>query len=216
MPLVYSVIARGSTVLCEHTAVANANANVLALRILETLSPEDDARVSYSQERYMFHCCVSDGIAYVVVAEEAFGRRIPFGFLEDVRTRFRVAYGDAVKDAAAYEYNAFSTVLAERMAFFSDPSADAINRVSVQVQEVKNIMVENIEKVLERGEKLTLLVDRTEVLQEGALTFRREARRVRTHMWWKDARLCVGGGVALVALLYFIVGLACGFTLKDC
>lgn len=33
-----------------------------------------------------------------------------------------------------------------------------------QVDEVKNIMSENIEKVLERGEKLDLLVDKTDNL----------------------------------------------------
>lgn len=34
-----------------------------------------------------------------------------------------------------------------------------------QVDEVKNIMVENIEKVLERGEKIELLVDKTDDLR---------------------------------------------------
>ena len=36
---------------------------------------------------------------------------------------------------------------------------------SVQVSEVKNIMVDNIEKVLERGEKIELLVDKTDNLR---------------------------------------------------
>jgi vesicle-associated membrane protein 72 len=35
----------------------------------------------------------------------------------------------------------------------------------VQVSEVKNIMVDNIEKVLERGEKIELLVDKTDNLR---------------------------------------------------
>lgn len=36
---------------------------------------------------------------------------------------------------------------------------------SRQVSEVKNIMVDNIEKVLERGEKIELLVDKTDNLR---------------------------------------------------
>ena len=35
----------------------------------------------------------------------------------------------------------------------------------LQVDEVKNIMVDNIEKVLERGEKIELLVDKTDNLR---------------------------------------------------
>ena len=38
-------------------------------------------------------------------------------------------------------------------------------RHGVQVSEVKNIMVDNIEKVLERGEKIELLVDKTDNLR---------------------------------------------------
>ena len=36
----------------------------------------------------------------------------------------------------------------------------------VQVDEVKNIMVDNIEKVLERGERIELLVDKSENLRD--------------------------------------------------
>jgi vesicle-associated membrane protein 7 len=102
------VVARGSTVLCEHTAIAStSNANILALRILEKMGPED-AMVSYSQEKHMFHCSTRDAITCMVVAEEAAGRRIPFGFLEDVRARFMSAYGDAVKDAVAVRARAWA------------------------------------------------------------------------------------------------------------
>ena len=59
----------------------------------------------------------------------------------------------------AYEYNTeFSRVLGERCRFFAtDPAADTLTRVQGELVEVKGIMIENIEKVLERGEKLDLL-----------------------------------------------------------
>ena len=38
-------------------------------------------------------------------------------------------------------------------------------RTCGQVDEVKNIMVDNIERVLERGEKIELLVDKTDNLR---------------------------------------------------
>ena len=44
-------------------------------------------------------------------------------------------------------------------------SARRVTRVYMQVDEVKNIMVDNIEKVLERGERIELLVDKTENLR---------------------------------------------------
>lgn len=61
-------------------------------------------------------------------------------------------YGATASRAAAYELNTeFAPVLAQRMEYFSqDSNADTINRVRGGVAEVKNIMIENIEKVTGR------------------------------------------------------------------
>ncbi len=77
------------------------------------------------------------------------GRRIPFAFLDDIKQRFISQYGSTAQHAAAYELNTeFAPVLAQRMDYFSnDPNADTINRVRGGINEVKNIMIENIEKV---------------------------------------------------------------------
>ena len=48
---------------------------------------------------------------------------------------------------------------------FSSSSLTLLALALVQVNEVKNVMVENIERVLERGEKIELLVDRTDDLR---------------------------------------------------
>ena len=70
---------------------------------------------------------------------QSFGRRIPFGFLEDIRQRFMAAYSGSCKAAVAYEYNTeFSRVLAERLRFFAtDPAADTISRVQGELLEVR-------------------------------------------------------------------------------
>ena len=80
---------------------------------------------------------------------QAFGRRIPFAFLEETQQKFFGTFGDAVHSAAAYEYEVqFSPVLRDRMDYWShDPSADVIGRVRGAVADVKSVMIENIEKV---------------------------------------------------------------------
>lgn len=62
--------------------------------------------------------------------------------------------------------------------------------------QVRSIMIENIEKVLERGERLDLLVDKTEHLQGEAFAFNRQAARLKREMWWqvRAARACCGVG----------------------
>jgi hypothetical protein len=70
---------------------------------------------------------------------QAAGRRIPFAFLEDVKTSFLSSYADSYQQAVAYELNApFSTVLAQRMTYFNnDPGADVIDRVRGEISQVR-------------------------------------------------------------------------------
>ena len=47
-------------------------------------------------------------------------------------------------------------------------------RVQSEIDQVKDIMVANIDVIIERGEKLELLVDKTEHLATNSVTFRFE------------------------------------------
>lgn len=157
MPILYALVARDTAVLAEYSASAG-NANSVARRILENLPTGPDAlhesRVSYSQDEHLFHVAVHGGTVYLCMADEAFGRRIPYAFLEDVRAAFTTAHSDEeVRDAIAYAFNAeFSRVLSRKMERYSThPTADTISRVRGEITDVKNVMIENIEKVLDRG-----------------------------------------------------------------
>ncbi|PRQ58055.1 putative Longin domain-containing protein [Rosa chinensis] len=84
-------------------------------------------------------------LAYCVVAVEALGRQVPIAFLEPIKEDFTKRYGVG-KAATAAEQGIWITKLAN---------------VKAQVSEVKGVMMESIEKVLDRGEKIELLVDKT-------------------------------------------------------
>ena len=60
--------------------------------------------------------------------------------------------------------------------------ARAVLQVRGQLNEVKDIMVENIEKVLQRGEKIELLVDKTEALSQSAKRFQTQSKSLKNVM----------------------------------
>jgi hypothetical protein len=66
--------------------------------------------------RYLFHYVSENGLVYLCMADEAFGRRVPFNFLEDISKRFKTTYGDRGRTAMAYSLNdEFARVLARQM-----------------------------------------------------------------------------------------------------
>ncbi|KAI8062655.1 synaptobrevin-domain-containing protein [Gongronella butleri] len=83
-------------------------------------------------------------------------------------------------------------------------------QVQQQVDEVVNIMQENIDKVMQRGERLDDLRGKTEDLQSTAGHFRRGANQVRKRMWWKDLKWKIIIGVTILVILGIIIGSVVG------
>jgi len=149
-----------------------------------------------------------------LVYVQAFGRRIPFSFLEDIRDRFRAAHGTHAATAAAYEFSeSFGPVLRERAAYFSDPKVDTVSRVRSEVEGLRDIMVDSIERVLERGERLELLVQKTENMSESAFVFKRGATQLKRTMWWKNAKTTSLVVALVIGLFYLLAAIICSPTL---
>ena len=91
---------------------------------------------------------------------------------------------------------------------------DAIGNVQQEIESVRGIMTENIERVLERGERIDLLVDKTDRLGVGAHDFRVRSRGLKRQMWWKNVKLMVLLTVVVVFLIYLFVGFGCGLPSK--
>jgi len=87
---------------------------------------------------------------------------------------------------------------------------DAIRNVQREMDGVREIMTENIERVLERGERIDLLVDKTDRLGGSAHDFRVRSRGLRRRMWWKNIKLMALLTVVVIFLVYLLVGMGCG------
>lgn len=218
MAILYTLVARGSVVLAEFSATST-NASSIAKQILEKITGTNDTNVSYSQDRYLFHVKRTDGLTVLCMADDTAGRRIPFTFLEDIHNRFVRTYGRAVLSAQAYAMNdEFSRVLSQQMEYYSnDPNADRINRLKGEMSQVRNVMIENIDKVLERGDRLELLVDKTANMQGNTFRFRKQTRRFRNTLWWRNVKLTIALIFLFLVAVYVILAFVChGMTLPSC
>ena len=67
-------------------------------------------------------------------------------------------------------------------------------------------------QVLERGERIELLVDKTDHLQSESFAFKRDARRMRQKMWWQNVRWMAALGAVVLAVIYVIIAIVCSPT----
>merc|ERR1719276_453145 len=124
-------------------------------------------------------------------------------------------YGSEAQTAIAFSMNEeFSPTIEQRMNFFNsneaDRSIDNIGQVKSQIDEVKDTMVQNIEKVLERGEKIELLVDKTDRLNQQAFRFEATGRNLARHMYWRRIRNIGICSIFGLIVLFILIAEGCG------
>lgn len=65
--------------------------------------------------------------------------------------------------------------------------------------------------MLERGEHIELLVDKTDSMHQQAFQFKKKSTQLKRAMWWKNTKLMILLTFIILVILYLIVCFACGF-----
>lgn len=210
MPILYAVIAHGNSVLAKYARCAG-NFSEVTEQIIGKISPEQP-KLTYSHGSYLFHYIYEDEIIYLCITEDDFDRSRAFAFLNEVKRRFKIAYGTRALTALPYAMNSeFSRVLATQMKHFSESrDVDKMSRVQGEIEELTEIMVQNIDSVANRGEKLELLVDKTANLTSASVTFRTTSKNLARSMCIKNVKITVIIILVMVVILYIIVSASCG------
>uniref|UniRef100_A0A1B0D7X6 Uncharacterized protein n=1 Tax=Phlebotomus papatasi TaxID=29031 RepID=A0A1B0D7X6_PHLPP len=66
-----------------------------------------------------------------------------------------------------------------------------LQQTQAQVDEVVGIMRVNVEKVLERDQKLSELDQRADALQHGASQFEQQAGKLKRKHWWANIKMMI-------------------------
>ncbi|XP_063219225.1 vesicle-associated membrane protein 2-like [Bacillus rossius redtenbacheri] len=80
-----------------------------------------------------------------------------------------------------------------------------LQQTQAQVDEVVDIMKTNVEKVLERDQKLSELDDRADALQQGASQFEQQAGKLKRKFWLQNLKMMIIMGVIGLVVLAIIV-----------
>ncbi|CAG9091870.1 hypothetical protein JYU34_009876 [Plutella xylostella] len=79
-------------------------------------------------------------------------------------------------------------------------------QTQAKVDEVVGIMRVNVEKVLERDQKLSELDNRADALQHGAEQFEQQAGKLKRKYWWQNMKMMlIIGAIGAVLLIIIIV-----------
>jgi len=93
----------------------------------------------------------------------------------------------------------------EKMSGTASKESDPLLRAKADVEQVRGIMQQNIEKVIERGDKIEDLQANSEALAQNAQTFQRSSKQIHKQMYWKNMKLTIIIVVVVLVILAIII-----------
>ncbi|KAG2377986.1 hypothetical protein C9374_008608 [Naegleria lovaniensis] len=216
--ILYCVVAKGNKVLAEFTnpLVKYGNFQRVSLKILEKIPPLN-SKMIYSYDSYNFSYEVSNEVTFMCMSDSYFSTAQCFKFIQNIKEEWFKMYGDSGKTVSNnYAMNkSFKPFLKNKMNYFNhDPESNKIRKIKNQIQDIQNVMITNIDKVIQRGERIDILVGKTDELVVRAEEFKKKTndlKRAIISSWLKAAAVCgfIIIVLALILFLYFCNGVGC-------
>ncbi|EGC35290.1 vesicle-associated membrane protein 7 [Dictyostelium purpureum] len=199
--ILYACVSYKGVVLVEHKMV-NGNFIDLAKKLVAKIPP--NSKKIYSSENHNFHYISENDLAFLCLCHEKFGVQIPAEFLMDVKVRFISTFGQSFAHNLNGNYEPFARTLEERMRHYSNPKSNKMNLVMDQVSEARGVITDAIEKTIHRGEKIEIIVDKTERLQAESFQFKSNSVQLKRKLWWQNKKLAIVIAIVVIILIAVI------------
>jgi vesicle-associated membrane protein 7 len=198
MNILYAAVAKDKAILVDFSE-KHGNFKSITSSIVDHFDIKQK-RVSYVyDDDHIFHILVDQEIVYLCLCEKSFGNKLPFLFLVEICNLFKQKFEDST------DYDKFRSELEQEVSFFSNSTEeDNIIQIKEKVESVKDVMISNIDKVLERGEKIDILVERTEDLHESASEFQNSSQRLKSKMKWQYYFILMALAIFLFGFFLFL------------
>jgi vesicle-associated membrane protein 7 len=218
MEIIYSVIARGTDIIAEYPTGKREMKQIVSL-VLSHLPAQDHKRtlehapvnIHYHQNRPNR----DQNFVVLCVTHQDFSFRVSYKFIEDVSKTYRERF--LTSGNADPNRKLVRQYLKDTMKSYKQNDRDKYNRLKKDLAVTKNAMMDNVDKILQRAEKLETLQDRTNDLSMGSMEFRSKSSKLKNSMCMENYKLIVILVVVVIVIIISGVWVGCKFpTFERC
>lgn len=144
---------------------------------------------------------------YLIITARDYQQRTAFKLLAELRREFDARFGNDIQTARRSSLSRAAKDLLRGLCdkYNQIQNVDKVAAVSLQVDEVKGVMQNNIQSVLRNQENIETLLDQTDTMKNEATGFQRSAHRAKDKMWWKNVKLQIIIGVLVIIIIVAII-----------
>lgn len=177
-----------------------------AKAIFKRLNVNSESRASIESSNYLLHYMIESSICYLCICDAKYPRKQAFAYLDDIATEFSNSYGESAmkSDLRPYAYVQFDDYMRKAARVFSSSrTADNLERLNSDLQDVTKIMTKNIEDLLYRGDSLDRMSDLSNVLRDESRKYKRAARTVNLKAMWQQYGPFLVLGLLIIIVFYW-------------
>ncbi|GET89892.1 vesicle-associated membrane protein, putative [Leishmania tarentolae] len=220
MPINCSLVVFERVIIAEESVSPSVR---VALQKMLGLLPCHDAKVSYQLERDVFHFFIESDIIFACTTSGHYENRIVFGFLLHIKDAFKRSFAGRADcyprhtDLTPENCQDFSSTLASsRKTFNEGREEDKVERIKEQLNTTREVMLRNLDSIIERGDHIDTLCDRTELLRDEAQGFHSNARSLNHTVLLQKLSIVIGLAISLAVLALIIAFAICGINFQKC
>eukprot|EP01060_Flectonema_neradi_P007579 TRINITY_DN15319_c0_g1_i1.p1 TRINITY_DN15319_c0_g1~~TRINITY_DN15319_c0_g1_i1.p1 ORF type:complete len:213 (+),score=27.54 TRINITY_DN15319_c0_g1_i1:47-685(+) len=211
MPIKYAAVFQGATRVAEHPVAQFPALSDICQKLATKESSKgktNRAKLTDDSQGVDINYTVnSQGLILICVTTQDLPIRVGFDFLARVEKNCKGDRRDWTFD---------KDTLRKEVAWSNDPQNDIARKVQGQIDEVKDIMLENVDKVLERHDKLETMVQKSDQMANEAQTFFKRGRDIRRKLCCQEVKLNMMMVGAVVIVIIVIVLIVCKPNFSSC
>ena len=173
-----------------------------AKKIFKALSDRSPKKCSIESEQYYFHYIIEFGACFLTLCDKSFDKKLAFSFLQNLSEEFFNEYGDKInsKNLRPYPFIEFNSYIQKTKKKFQDNRRSSkVNLLNTELNDIQRIMLENVQDILNRGEKLSDVDLKVQDLRNQSKVFEKNASELNS-----NSMAVIITGSSIVLLIFII------------
>mmetsp|Transcript_7820 Transcript_7820/g.18623 ORF Transcript_7820/g.18623 Transcript_7820/m.18623 type:complete len:217 (-) Transcript_7820:21-671(-) len=203
MLILSAAVARGTFVLCEYDASPGSDDLTEVSRKVLPKIPRTGAIKSYVYGGHTFNYLLDKELIFLCIASPTAGTEMVFEFLSEFRRSF-----EAQTRRLGHREDELARMLRDLISRYNSDGGGKMQQMERDLEDVADITQNALAKVIERGERIDSLLDKTAALKSESVSFRTNAKRYNDDLWWRDQRGRMLLGIVAMAVIVVITFLS--------
>lgn len=169
MSIYYTLIAnKKDNVICEYTDKLGNFQQVSRILLSKAIEKETNQAMEFKDKR--FHSINENGLTYLCLSEDLDDQLI-MSYLKDIQRRLISQYDwEYITSASAYKLSAFENQIKELIEYYQGkPRVSVSGQLINDLNEVKQVVVKNIQELMDRENTLELTIYNSDKLKDSAV-----------------------------------------------